>query len=89
MKIKFYKVYTTHSLTAAIEMHKELVRRMKGGESLDIEEEPGLRVKIDGVCLRTYDHSGSRMHAVMVNGPIERTGAQEHLKGDTHETFIG
>ena len=29
MKIKTYKVYTTHSLTAALEMYSELVRRMK------------------------------------------------------------
>lgn len=51
MKIRTYKAYTTHSLTAALEMYSELVRRMKKGESLDVRDCPGIRIKVDDVKL--------------------------------------
>lgn len=53
MKIKSYRAYTTHSLTSALEMYSELVRRMKQGESLDVRDYPvsGSRSMMYGLFL--------------------------------------
>ena len=72
MKIKSYRAYTTHSLTAAIEMYSELVRRVKGGESLDVRDHPGIRIKVDDVWLHTYKEDGKLRYFVSVIGPIGR-----------------
>ena len=73
MKIRTYKAYTTHSLTSAIEMYSELVRRMKQGESLDVMDCPGIKIKIDDVKLVSYRDDGKIRYAVSVIGPIGRS----------------
>ena len=72
MKIKTYKVYTTHSLTAALEMYSELVRRLKKGESLDVRDYPGIRIKVDDVKLLSYKEEGKIRYAVYAIGPLKR-----------------
>ena len=61
MKIRNYRAYTTHSLTGAIEMYSELVRRLKRGESLDIRDHPGIRIRVDDVWLHTKNIPGSHV----------------------------
>lgn len=73
MTIKTYKAYTTHSLTSAIEMYSELVRRMKKSESLDIMDYPGVRIKVQDVKLLSYREEGKIRYAVSVIGPIGRS----------------
>ena len=73
MKIRNYRAYTTHSLTGAIEMYSELVRRLKRGESLDIRDHPGIRIRVDDVWLHTYKEDGKLRYAVSAIGPIGRS----------------
>lgn len=72
MKIKSYRAYTTHSLTSALEMYSELVRRMKKGESLDVIGRPGIRIKVDDVKLLSYKEDGKIRYAVSAIGPVWR-----------------
>lgn len=73
MKIRSYRAYTTHSLTGALEMYSELVRRMKKGESLDVRDYPGIRIKVDDVKLLSYKEDGKIRYAVSVIGPLGRS----------------
>ena len=73
MKIRNYRAYTTHSLTSAIEMYSELVRRMKKSESLDIMDYPGIKIKVQDVKLVSYRDEGKIRYAVSVIGPIGRS----------------
>lgn len=73
MKIRNYRAYTTHSLTGAIEMYSELVRRMKQGDSLEVRDHPGIRIKVDDVWLHTYKEDGKFRYYVSVIGPIGRS----------------
>ena len=77
MKIRAYKAYTTHSLTAALEMYSELVRRMKKGESLDVRDCPGIRIKVDDVKLLSYKEEGRIRYAVSAIGPLRRLANAE------------
>lgn len=77
MKIKTYKVYTTHSLTAALEMYSELVRRMKKGESLDVRDCQGIKIKVDDVKLLSYKEDGKIRYAVSAIGPLRRAANAE------------
>ena len=72
MKIRTYRAYTTHSLTAALEMYSELVRRMKKGESLDVRDYPGIRIRVDDVKLLSYKEDGKIRYAVYAIGPLKR-----------------
>lgn len=72
MKIKSYRAYTTHSLTSALEMYSELVRRMKKEESLDVRDYPGIRIKVDDVKLLSYKEDGKIRYAVSAIGPVWR-----------------
>jgi len=73
MKIRTYKAYTTHSLTAALEMYSELVRKMKKGESLDVRDYPGIKIKVDDVKLMSYKEEGKIRYAVSAIGPLRRS----------------
>jgi hypothetical protein len=72
MKIRTYRAYTTHSLTAALEMYSELVRRLKKGESLDVRDYPGIKIKVDDVKLLSYKEEGKIRYAVYAIGPLKR-----------------
>ncbi len=76
MKIKSYRAYTTHSLTSALEMYSELVRRMKNNESLDVRDCPGIRIKVDDVRLVSYREDGKIRYAVSVIGPVSRSAKE-------------
>lgn len=87
MKIRNYRAYTTHSLTAAIEMYSELVRRLKQGESLDVRDHPGIRIRVDDVWLHTYKEDGKLRYAVSAIGPIGRA-AKAMIVDEFRETQI-
>ena len=72
MKVRSYRAYTAHSLTSALEMYSELVRRMKRGESLDVRDYPGIRIKVDDVKLLSYKEEGKIRYAVYAIGPLKR-----------------
>ena len=85
MTIKTYKAYTTHSLTSAIEMYSELVRRMKKSESLDIMDYPSIKIKVQDVKLVSYREEGKIRYSVSVIGPIGRSAKKlmtDELQGE-------